>query len=188
MDPALLSAIAATSAAIFSIANIAFTTRLSHKQDSQKWTRELLPDVVVAIEKAFHEQYMALFETDRSEMSFPEKEQVGIPEFRNVLALFERLSVFASPQTIWAAREVQLALEDMRLVLIDGKKPESGPSMKWATYRKYGRANDVFLEAARHEMGLASLARPAPSRPLRKLKRRLESKQRRHLKARHSNQ
>lgn len=160
MDPALLSAVAAVAAAAISLLNIGFTARLSQKQDSRKWTRDLLPEVVMELNKAFHEEYMTLFESDRSGMTSKDKEMVGMTELRHTRGLVERLEVFATPRTIRAAKDVRNALVSMRYLLMNGKKAAGGSPEQWAAYWKYAEANHLFLNAARREMGLRSAPVP----------------------------
>jgi hypothetical protein len=46
MSAGLLSAVAATAAAIISLINVGLTAFFARRHDNEKWVRELLPDLV----------------------------------------------------------------------------------------------------------------------------------------------
>jgi hypothetical protein len=155
MDAAMLGAIAAVLAAIIGLTNVYLTARLGRKQDTTKWTRDLLPDLVRELGEAFHHQYGALFYADWKSIAPEDREAVGMPEFVIANDLAQRLEVFASPETIATAGNVQLALENMRFFFLErGAELDKKNREKWSYYWAYAEASHAFLVAARKEMGL----------------------------------
>jgi hypothetical protein len=159
MSPETVAAFAAVAAAAISLLNIAVTRHFTKVLESTKWTRELLPDLVRELDKAFHVQYMALFNAPWDELTSTEAEDVGIPEFDKAHDAEERLEVFASPEAVTAAREVRHWLEAMRFHFLreTGDVRDSG---KWPYYWRYAEASHAFVNAARKEMGLKPVPLP----------------------------
>jgi hypothetical protein len=155
----MLAAIAAVAAAVLSVINVGLTARVSRRQDSTRWTRELLPDLVRELSQAYHEQYVALFNADWASLKGKAREERGMAEFRRVRELIQRLEVFAAPKTVRWAWQVTYELEGIRSYFL--YHSQEGDDLKWSAYWDYAEANYQFLRAARREMSL----KPPPIPP-----------------------
>ena len=93
----MLSAIAATAAAILSLINVGITARLARRQESEKWVRDLLPGLAVRFSDAAFRYERAVFETDWRTLTPDQRQELGMAEFREASELMNKMEVFVSP-------------------------------------------------------------------------------------------
>lgn len=105
----------------------------------------------------------AIFQTDWTELSAPQQQDLGMDEFRKAMALQDKIETFASPATISAAQDL-LASVDLIPFASFGAL-ESGDFAIWhpkrrKSYWEYAEAHYEFMVVARKEMGLKPLPVP----------------------------
>lgn len=164
MNSQTLTAVAAMSAAVISLINVALTSFFVQRQASVRWVRELLPDVIMRFtEAAFHYE-REVFETDWRKLTSEEQSHLGLDEFVKASALCDQLEAFASPKTIETARALLHSIEGIRSTSYEAIA--SGDFEVWHPKRRirywaYAEAHYAFIAAARGEMGL----KPPPVPP-----------------------
>ncbi|MFF3933786.1 hypothetical protein [Streptomyces hirsutus] len=155
MNSEQLTALAAAATVVISLVNVGLSSFLLRRQESERWTREQLPNLVQKFSDSTHTYYVKIFNGDRSTIDPSSRGDHGMEEFREVMAALKRLEVFASPAVISAASEVTLWIEAMRqhylTALEQGQEAIEEP---WDLYWHYAEARHSFLVASRKEMGL----------------------------------
>jgi hypothetical protein len=158
-----LTAVAAISAAIISLINVALTAIFAQHQAGVRWLRELLPGLIGEFaDAAFRLEYV-IFETDWTKLAENQQEELGREEFRKAVALRDKLETFASPETIAAAEELMSSIEAIRFASFN--RIQAGDFDIWHPTRRsgywaYAEAHHKFMKVARKEMGLK--APPVP--------------------------
>jgi hypothetical protein len=163
MSATLLSAIAATAAAVISLINIGLTAFLARRHDSEKWVRDLLPDLVVNFNDAAFKFERKVFETDWTTLNHAEQQDLGFDEYLEAAKLVRTMEAFASPRTARAAQEVLYSIDSIKFIswdLIKSNKFEIWHPKRRAAYWDYAEKAYAFMLAARSEMRLKPLDVP----------------------------
>ncbi|WP_448059186.1 hypothetical protein [Cellulomonas hominis] len=159
MEPEMVAAVAACAAALISVLNVGVTARLSRAQESTRWTRELLPELVRELTDALHGYYMRVFYADWHAVPEAERGTYGLEEFKRCSELVGRLQVFADPRTIERAYDAVNRADAIRMYMAARVRSDDDPQ-RWALYWDYAEASHRFLAAARREMGLGKPPTP----------------------------
>jgi hypothetical protein len=163
MSAELLSAIAATAAAAISLVNVGLTAFFARRHDSEKWLRDLLPDLVVKFNHAAFEFERKVFATDWSPLNHDERQNLGTDEYSEASKLLDTLEAFVSPETAEAAQDVLYSIDCIKSIsyhLVESKEFETWHPQRRAAYWDYAEESYKFILAARSEMGLKPLAVP----------------------------
>jgi hypothetical protein len=162
MTAQLVSAIAAVAAAIVSLVNVGLSSILVRRQDSQRWKREQLPDLVEKLADAAFQWERKIFESDWRLIPEADRTDFGMDEAREAMQFESRLEVFAAPRTISTAREMLHAVDAIRMHnLKNPVEPDGEYQRPWNLYWEWSEARYAFLKASRREMGL----KPPPVPP-----------------------
>lgn len=162
MSAQLVSAIAAVAAVIISLVNVGISSILVRRQDSQRWRREQLPDLVEKLADSAFQWERKIFESDWRLIPEVDRTGFGMDEAGEAMQLVGRLEVFAAPRTISTAREMLHAVDAIRMHNLDNPaKPDGEYQRPWKLYWEWCEARYAFLKASRREMGL----KPPPVPP-----------------------
>ncbi|WP_153547169.1 hypothetical protein [Streptomyces sp. RB17] len=155
MSAEQLSAVAAIAAAVISLVNVGLSSYLVRKQESQRWTREQLPDIVTKLADAAFRWEVKIFESDWSQIPESDRDDFGMEEATEAMSLVSKMEVFAAPDTISSAHNMLDSIDAIRLHTLQNP-PQSGdsPEKPWSLYWKWREAQHSFLSASRKEMGL----------------------------------
>lgn len=150
-----VSAVAAVAAVIISLVNVGLSSILVRRQDSQRWKREQLPDLVAKLADAVFQWEVKIFESDWKLISEADQIDFGMDEAREAMQLVSKLEVFAEPKTISTARKMLNAVDTIRMHnLRNPVKPDEEYQRPWDLYWEWSEARYAFLKASRREMGL----------------------------------
>lgn len=107
--------------------------KLSRAQESTRWTRELLPELVPELTNALHDYYVKVFYADWQAVPEAERETYGIEEFKRCSELVGRLEVFADPRTIERALDATDRADAIRIYMAARVRPGDDPH-RWSLY------------------------------------------------------
>jgi len=156
MSAQQVSAVAALAAVVISLVNVGLSSLLVHRQESRKWRREQLPDLVEKLADAAFCWEVKIFESDWNFIPQADREAFGMDEARVAMALVNRLEVFAAPETISTAHTMLYAIDHIRMhnLMIDTTESGGDSPKPWNLYWDWAEAHYAFLRASRREMGL----------------------------------
>jgi hypothetical protein len=113
-----LAAVAAVAAAAISLINVGITAYFAHRQESVKWIRQKLPELVREFTDAAFVSEREIFESDWRKFDDEQMHKIGVEAYRKARETLERLEVFANPRTISTANAVVASIEKIRVTSI----------------------------------------------------------------------
>jgi len=155
MSSSQLSAYAAVAAVIISLVNVGLSAHLVRRQDSQRWIREHLPELMAGFDRTVHDFYRQIFAEAWDAVPADRRPRHGLDQAREAMAYLAKLKVFASPNTIIAAHKSFDAVDAIRMhYLAMFEEGHDQVETPWNLYWAYARAHHIFLTESRREMGL----------------------------------
>lgn len=143
------------------LVNVGLSSLLVRRQDSRRWTRQQLPELVTKLSAAMSAWEVKIYETDWTLMPDADRASFAMDEAMAVFALVDQLQVLASPKTITAAQQMADAVGTIRMRYLEAPH-ESAPGEKpWPLYWDWSEAQYASISAACREMGL----KPSPVSP-----------------------
>ncbi|MFF4484544.1 hypothetical protein ACH4TQ_49325 [Streptomyces sp. NPDC021218] len=155
MSSSHLTAYAAVAAVVVSLVNVGLSAHLLRRQDSQRWIREHLPELIAGFDRTVHGFYRQVFAEAWDAVPLERRSRHGMDQAREAMAYLDKLKVFARPSTIIAARNSFDAVDAIRMhYLAMFEEGDDQVEIPWDLYWAYVQAHHIFLTESRREMGL----------------------------------